>query len=96
MLIRVKLLISNLIQPLRVKELSATVYSIQIFWEEGYKMVFRAIEGGDRVATSQEWRFFGAPTTDEKLVRLLRVKHIFSGRFGWYLLVSLSISKRQL
>jgi hypothetical protein len=59
-------------------------------------MVFRAIEGGDKVATSREWRSFRAPTTDEELVRLLRVKHIFSGRFGWYLLVSLSISKRQL
>jgi hypothetical protein len=85
-LIRVKLLISDLIQLLRDKELSATVYSIQIFCEEG----------GDNVATSRKWRFFGAPTTDDELVQLLRVKHIFSGRFGWYLLVSFSISKRQL
>ncbi len=96
MLIRVKLLISGLIQLLRVKELSATVYSIQILCEEGYKMVFRVIEGGDSVAKSREWRFSGAPTIDDELVRLLRVKHIFSGRFGWYLLVSLSMLRRQL
>ncbi len=96
MLIRVKLLISGLIQLLRVKELSATVYSIQILCQEGDKMVFRVIEGGDSVAKSREWCFSGEPTTDDELVRLLRVKHIFSGRFGWYLLVSLSMLRRQL
>jgi hypothetical protein len=93
-LIRVKLLISGLIQLLRVKELSATVYYIQILCEEGYNMVFRVIEGGDSVAKSREWRLSREPTTDDELVRLLRVKHIFSGRFGWYFLVSLSILRQ--
>jgi hypothetical protein len=96
MLSRLNLVISTLIQLLQVEELSVTLHSFQMFCEEDDKMVFKVIEGGDRIATCRNWRPFGATTTEEELVRLLRVKHIFSGRFQWYLLVSLSISKRRL
>ncbi len=46
--------ISSLIQLRQVKELLATVHSIQIFWGEEDKMAFKATEVGHRIAMSLE------------------------------------------